>query len=116
MGNKISLEERFRRLEKGCPSDPEYVLCALKHLAQTPITVYLYVLDIQPLTHLLDLPLDALLMMNYREVAAHIVTMRNMPEHKQACDDAIALMAAPFYSSYLERRHLYPPLQTKTST
>lgn len=116
LANKIPLEERFRRLGKGCPSDPDYVLCTLKTLAQIPILTYLESNDFHELMRLLGTPLEEAIAMTYRDAAVYIATLRSMPEHREACDEATILIAAPFFSSYLERRSYYPSSQENNST
>lgn len=117
MRNRIPLEERFQRLESGYPSDPDYILCALKKMAQTPICIYLSGLDgtLETLIKLLGVSHEDAATMTYRDAAAHIVRLRIVSSTKGLADEAAELLALPLYNSYEERKELYAPIQTDSA-
>ena len=108
--NKISLDERLERLGNGSASDPDYIVCILKKLAQMPLEVYMSGCEVpySRLQQIVRLQRDAP-PLTYQQMATLIVQLahQNVPHSKECAYQLSGYLSKPLWQYYEERKHLY---------
>lgn len=101
--NKIPLEQRLTRIKEGYPSDPDFIVSAIKSMANIPIRVYLNSFETERirLRQILNITEEEEKEMTYKDVAIRIEKRRKDRE------EAVRILAAPAKRCYEERSYAY---------
>lgn len=101
---RLSLDERLRRMANGCVAHPEYNASAIQTMAHTPISTYLYDFELER-ARLMELirPWGATDNMTYQEIAAFIRDLRRTPDGAQTAAEVADHLATPLLRCYRER-------------
>lgn len=103
----IPLSERLQRLDKHHPAHPEFPKCAVRVLAETPISVFLAGFQDarDELAYVLDIDIAVLEQMTYAQLAAAIQPFWECRREFTIADVAISLLISPFvYIDSLPRK------------
>lgn len=101
--NKIPLEQRLTRIKEGYPGDPDFIVSAIKSMANIPIRVYLNSFEKERirLRQILNITEEEEKEMTYKDVAIRIKKRRKDRE------EAVRILAAPVKRCYEERNYAY---------
>lgn len=104
--NRISLNERIKRLRSGYPSDTDYVISAIQTLAEIPITIYLGSdsVKIKELSCLLGIDVNILMKLSYKEVALYISILHDTGQDNETFNGIIEILTIPLRLCYEERK------------
>lgn len=103
----LPLSERLQRLDEFHPAHPEFPACAVRALAETPVSVFLAGFQDarNELAYVLDLDADVLAQMTYAQLAAAIQPFWECRREFTIADVAISLLASPYvYIDSLPRK------------
>lgn len=94
----LPLSERLQRLDKYYPAHPEFPKCAIRALAETPVSVFLAAFEQarDKLSIVLDIDADVLAQMTYAQLAAAIQPFWQFRNEFEVADVAISLLASPY--------------------
>ena len=103
---KTPLAQQLTRLRDGNPAHPEFNAHARRSMADIPITAYLH--DYEPeRAQLIDLLPEQEDKLTYRQAAARIDELWQVPETKHLAAAAIEILAQPILNCYEKRRAAY---------
>lgn len=103
----LPLSERLQQLDEFHPAHPEFPACAVRALAETPVSVFLagFKEARDELAYVLDIDVADLEQMSYQELAAAIYPFWLCRREFTIADVAISLLASPYvYIDSLPRK------------
>ena len=107
---QISLKERLERLSKGYPSDPDFVISAIRSFADIPICIYLneHPKELEILTQLiLQTTKDEMTRLTYKDVASRLYKISRLPRRTNATQTAIKILSLPLRNYHNEKKFVY---------
>lgn len=114
---QISLNERIRRIKTGYASDPEFIISAIKSLANIKVIVFLneFADEMMSLRKILDIAESEVKEITYKEVAERIYKIRLIPHRKLEADEAVWILSLPLRKCYEERKSVYEKSEKNTT-
>ena len=102
---RIPLSERFSRLKSGYPAFPEFVPCAIRAMAEIPLSDYLHAFPdkLERLQEILGLAPEETAQMPYREAAKRIDRLWRVQRNRALLGEALDAMASPIRKCYKDR-------------